>query len=177
MWRRYHRPRTRSRFLEQYTWRPTVGMRAPSHCRCGCRTRTTPRAQLGDSDCISTPPLSRDIKPHHGAASMHTRPSPQASGKVQLSYARGAYGVKKKMTPSAWKSRMYNGLSAVCSSRTGVLCPRRWPFDHSHCQCSCSLLMCVVSSHCVRPSRNRGHLTSPSRHLRVFLDLPPSRGW
>jgi hypothetical protein len=103
--------------------------------------------------------------------------SEQAQGKGSLSYARRAYGVKNKMARSAWKSRMDNGPSAVCSSRTGVLCPRRWSFDHSHCQGCCSLLMCVVSSHCVRPPRNRGPLTPQSQHPRAFLDLPPSRGW
>src|SRR5215831_12682734 len=80
------------------------------------------------------------------------------------------------MARSAWTSRMYNGPSAVCSSRTGVLCPCRWSFDHSHCQCCCSLLMCVVSSHCVRPPRNIGHLTPRSQCPCGFLGPPPSRG-
>src|SRR5262249_48733893 len=71
---------------------------------------------------------------------------------------------------------MYNGPSAVCSSRTDGLCPRQWSFDHSHGQCYCSLLMCVVSSHCARPPRNTAYLMPRLQRPRGCLGPPPSRG-
>src|SRR6266699_4151322 len=39
--------------------------------------------------------------------------SERAPGKECLSYSRGAFRVKNKMTQSAWKRRMYNGSNAV----------------------------------------------------------------
>ena len=53
--------------------------------------------------------------------------SERAPGKGSLSYARRAYGVKNKMTRSAWKSRMYNGPSAVCSVSTSATRAVPWP--------------------------------------------------
>lgn len=53
--------------------------------------------------------------------------SERALGKGSLSYPRGAYGVKNKMARSEWKSRMYNGPSAVCSASTSATRAMPWP--------------------------------------------------
>ena len=53
----------------------------------------------------------------HGWRRWHD--SERAPGKGSLSYARRAYGVKTKMTRSAWKRRIYIG-KAVCAASTSA---------------------------------------------------------